>query len=228
MKFRLLISLFLFTITAVSAQDVEGDWYTPIRNKLINVNISKDSVIIRKCDFDLNSYEFREVSARIVKKAENIYIVSADRDGEEMFWLFGFRRIAGNNMMNAASFDKKYVSLEEAEKDINVFREVNVEITLLDKAAISKIKKKRDINTMTADDFKKFATKIIAIDTANAAFYAKKYKLAYLYGESIARIALSEIGINCLIKGNSFTSVMSKFGQDPETKDLFDELAQPK
>ena len=94
-------------------------------------------------------------------------------------------------------------------------------VILMDKSTIDKIRQQKVITTMTSNDFKSYALKIIELDSINASYSQTKYKLSYLYIEATGRIILSELGFNSLVKGNLFDSMLEKFEENPETKEIF-------
>lgn len=213
------------------AQTAEGDWYTPIRNKLIRVTISADSIVIRKCNFEsIKDHGYIAMSYSIKKKIGSTYIVSDAQDTLLRYQLFGFTTDSMHSdklYMNAESINTNFATRSDAEKAIPEFEKQHFKIMLFTKQGIDNMRKGKDIETMTAADFNRYASKIIAADSANAAYLNKIYELSYLYGESSARILLAECGVNPLVKGNRFDDMIEKFYNNPETKDIVMRMVQP-
>src|SRR4030095_11425001 len=226
MKFKLLLILvFLVSIASneLFAQTITGDWYTPLRNKLFHLTISKDSVILRKSGFEIEmqDYGYVDMAFKVEKVVNHNYIVSGIKDSVLSFYLLNFQLEKGKYNLNIESLNNKFLTLAEAENSLSAFGQSPLNITLIDKSTIDKIRHQRDISTMTTNDFKGFALKVIEHDSITASFSKQKYKLSYLYGESAGRIILSESGFNSLVKGNVFDDMLKKFAEDPETKEIF-------
>ena len=110
------------------------------------------------------------------------------------------------------------MEVEQAIK-LNVLEPIS--IVLLDKTALAKIREQHDIASMTVDDFKHFALKLMALDDNNDKQQDQKFILSYLYVESTGRIVLSDLGFNALVKGNVLDAMFEKFAEHPETEALF-------
>ena len=227
MKLKITLFILLFSILSgvnkIFAQTIEGDWYTPIRNKLLHISISKDSIVFRKCSFDstMRDYGYIDKAFKVEKVINTIYIVSGIKDTVPTFYLFRFKLEDGKNNMNIESINSQFFTLSDAENLIKVTLQQPLNIILFNKLTIDKIRHSKDVSTMTTNDFKNYAKRIIERDSNNAAYLNKKFKLSYIYSESTARIILSEIGFNSLVKGDIFDSMIEKFAKNPETKDIF-------
>ncbi len=221
----ILLILFFGTTfsTVVFGQTTVGDWYTPLRNKLLHITISKDSILFRKCSFDtdMRDYGYVDMAFKIEKSIASNFIVSGTKDTVPTFYLLKFKMENGRNLLNVESLNKKFQTLTDAENSIKLIEQQPMNVILLDKSTIDKIRQQKDITTMTSNDFKSYALKIIELDSINATYSKTKYKLSYLYIESTGRIILSELGFNSLVKGNLFDSMFEKFAENPETKEIF-------
>lgn len=226
MKFKTLLSLVLISaafLSTASAQTQEGDWYTPIRHQLLLVTISADSVIFKKGDFDapLRDYEYTLTPFKIEKKANGTFIVSAIKDSVLVYCWLSFRLSNGRNYLNIESLSKRFSTLADAENALSQLDGQPMEIVLLTKPAIDKVRQQKDIARMKPKDFINYAQKIMELDSGNAARPKKKYKLSYLYAESTGRVILADMGFNSLVKGNVFDAMVAKFAEEPATKEVF-------
>lgn len=209
--------------TVVFGQTTEGDWYTPLRNKLLHITISKDSILFRKCSFDIEmrDYGYVDMAFKIEKSINSNFIVSGTKDTVPTFYLLKFKLENGRNLLNIESLNNKFPTVTEAENSIKLLEQQPMNVILMDKSTIDKIRQQKNITTMKSNDFKSYALKIIDLDSINISYSQMKYKLSYLYIESTGRIILSELGFNSLVKGNLFDSMLEKFAENPETKEIF-------
>lgn len=209
--------------TVVFGQTTVGDWYTPLRNKLLHITISKDSILFRKCSFDIEmrDYGYVDMAFKIEKSINSNFIVSGTKDTVPTFYLLNFKLKNGKNLLNIESLNNKFPTLTDAENSIKLIEQQPMNVILMNKSTIDKIRQQKEITTMTTNDFKSYALKIIELDSINTTYRQKKYKLSYLYIESTGRIILSELGFNSLVKGNVFDSMFEKFAENPETKEIF-------
>lgn len=209
--------------TLVFGQTMRGDWYTPLRNKLLHITISEDSILFRKCSFDIEMRDYGDVDMafKIEKSIDNNFIVSGTKDTVPTFYLLKFKLENGKNLLNIESLNNKFSTLTDAENSIKLIERQPMNVILMDKSAIDKIRQYKEISTMTSNDFRNYAQKIIELDSINASFSQTKYKLSYLYIESTGRIILSELKFNSLVKGNVFDSMLVKFAENPDTKEIF-------
>lgn len=212
----------------VFGQTTEGEWYTPLRNKLLHITISKDSILFRKCSFDIEMRDYgdTDMAFKIEKTMNSNYIVSVTKDSVSTFHLLKFKLENGRNLLNIESLNNKFQTLADAEKSIELIEQQPMNVILMDKSTIDQIRQQKDITTMTSNDFKSYALKIIELDSINANYNKTKYKLSYLYIESIGRIILSELGFNSLVKGNLFDAMFEKFAENAETKEIFFKMAR--
>ena len=227
---KLKVILFIFLIGTSFSNEIFGqsDWYTPIRNKLLHITISKDSILFRKCSFDtaMRDYGYVDMAFKIEKSINSNFIVSGTKDTVRTFYLLKFKLENGRNLLNIESLNNKFPTLTDAENSIKLIEKQPMNIILMDKATVGKIRQQKDITTMTSDDFKSYALKIVELDSFNASYSQTKYKLSYLYIESTGRIILSDLGFNSLVKGNLFDSMLEKFAENPETKEIFIKMAR--
>ncbi len=229
MKIKLLALLVFCVISGVKtlAQSIEGNWYTPLPNKLLHIVISKDSIVFRKCSFDdMKDYGYADVAFRIAKTVDNTYIVSEKKkNGQEIFYLFGVALENERCLINMASMSDEFLTFAEAEDHYDVLKGHSRNIVLVAKTEVETIKKQRAITTMTTEDFKKFANAMIGLDAANIDVAEKKYKLSYLYRQSILRILLADIGFDPFVATKGFDTLW-EFAENPETKDLFAKMSK--
>jgi hypothetical protein len=209
--------------TVVFGQSTVGDWYTPLRNKLLHITISKDSILFRKCSFDneMRDYGYVDMAFKIEKSINSNFIVSGTKDTLPTFYILKFKLENGRNLLNIESLNNKFPTLTDAENSIKPIVQQPMNVILMDKSTIDKIRQQKDITTMKSNDFKSYALKLMELDSINATYNQVKYKLSYLYIESTGRIILSELGFNSLVKGNLFDSMLEKFAENPETKKIF-------
>lgn len=232
MKPKITLFILLFSKLSVAnellAQTIEGNWYTPLRNKLLHITISKDSIIFRKCSFDstMTDYGYIDKAFKVEKVINTYYIVSGIKDTIPSFYLLKFKLEGDKNNMNIESLDSKFFTLSDAENSIKVTSQQPLNIILFNKLSIDKIRQRKDISTMTVSDFKNYASRVIERDSINTNYIKKKYKLSYVYAESTARIILSEIGFNSLVKGDIFDTMIEKFAENPKTKDLIIKMSR--
>ncbi|HSY62328.1 MAG TPA: hypothetical protein VK796_10650 [Cytophaga sp.] len=221
--FLILLLAGFLSSTDLFAQIAEGNWYTPIRNKLLHIVISTDSIVFRKCSFDsLRDYGYADMSFKIERKVKTTYIVSSIKDTLPVYYLFSFipDHTSNKNYMSIESFNNKFPTITDAEKSISEIEKQPLKIAFLTKKEIDTIREGKNISSMTTTDFKNYATRIIQTDSVNAQYSNKKYKLSYLYSESGAKLILAELGFNPLVKGDQFDALFDKFYQDPETQQI--------
>jgi len=222
-RFLMLLLTGFICTQKLQAQTVEGDWYTPLRNKLKHVTISKDSIVFRKCSFDsLRDYGYPDMAFKIERKIKTTYIVSSVTDTVRAYYLFSFitDNAGDKNYMNIESFTNQFSTIRDAEKTITEFENNPLKITFLTKQEMDTIRKKKPISSMTTIDFKNFAAKTMHVDSMNAEYTQKKYKFAYLYSESSSRLLLAELGFNSLVKGDQFDAMYDTFYENPETREI--------
>ncbi|HEX8017833.1 MAG TPA: hypothetical protein VF465_21585, partial [Flavobacterium sp.] len=87
--------------TVVFGQTTVGDWYTPLRNKLLHITISKDSILFRKCSFDIEmrDYGYVDMAFKIEKSINSNFIVSGTKDTVPTFYLLNFKLENGKNLL---------------------------------------------------------------------------------------------------------------------------------
>jgi hypothetical protein len=169
----------------------------------------------------MRDYGYVDMAFKIEKSIDNNFIVTEPKDSVPTFYLLKFRMENGMNLLNIESLNNKFPTLTDAENSIKLIEQQPMNVVLMNKSTIDKIRQQKEITTMTSNDFKSFALKIIELDSINATYSKTKYKLLYLYRESMGRIVLSGIGFNSLVKGNVFDSMMEKFAENSETKEIF-------
>lgn len=209
--------------TVIFGQSTEGDWYTPLRNKLLHLTITKDSVLFRKCSFsiEMQDHSYVDMAFKIEKRVHSNYIVSGTKDTVPTFYLVKLKPENGKNLLNIESLNNKFPTLTDAENSIALIEQQQMHVILMDKSTIDKIRQQKEISNMTSNVFRSYAIKIIESDSIQATCNQTKYKLSYLYAESTGRIILSELGFNALVQGYLFDSMLEKFAENPETQDIF-------
>jgi hypothetical protein len=224
----ILILIILTTLTSDMFCQVEGDWFTPLRNKLLHILITKDSISFRKCSFEkeMQDYGYIDMAFKVEKKVNESYIVSMTDDSIKYYYLFCFQVINGINYMNIESADKKFSTITEAENENPNFKKQSLNITLLSALELDKIRQNKIVEKMTTNDFKKFASSIMKSDSIYRQRVVRKYKFTYLYAESTNRILLADIGINSLVKGSILDSMFERFQENPETKEMFSKMTE--
>lgn len=227
---NIIIILLLFHIpNIVVGQKINQTWYTPIRNNLLQIIITDDSILFGKNNFDLRLKEFRmDLRFKIEKTNLNHFLVSEYIDSTKKYSIIGYKQDPNKLLLNINSLNEKYSSLLEAEKQIETFKEYPIYVQFIDSTSIAEIRKKENLESMTINDFKNYANKIIAVDSSISKIKKRKYRLAYLYKESINRLIVSECGYNSLVKGIKFDSIILKFADLPETKEIFETMLNPK
>ncbi len=231
MKLKIILIIFLAG-PAISngpfAQTMDGDWYTPLRNKILHLAISKDSIVFRKCSsgIEMQDYGYADMAFKIEKVVNGNYIVSGTKDTVPTFYLLNFKWKDGRNNLNIESLNHTFLTVADAESSIKLIEQQPVNVVLLSKKTIDEIRRNKDIAKMTTIDFKNYALKIIELDSSNASYLNKKYRLSYLYIESTGRIVLSALGFNPLVKGNVIDSMLERFAGNPETKELFTKMTE--
>jgi hypothetical protein len=227
MKLKIVTLLFLvfaFHTIHIAAQTIEGEWYTPLRNKLLRVTISRDSICMKKISFDDNGQEYKYAdSYKIEKEINSTYIVSNPEDTVTAYYLFGFSLDNTNrrNYMNIESFNISYPTIADAENAIVGMKKQQLRIVFVEKQEVERIKKYKDLSSMTTTDFTNYATRVIVSDSTNAIYLKNKYKLSYLYAESTGRIILADMGFNSFVKGHVFDSMLQTYAAHEETKEIF-------
>lgn len=234
MKLRSKIVFLLFgwcVTNGLYAQIAEGNWYTPLDNKLLQLVISKDSILFRKCSFDVEMKEYgdADLALKIEKLNNGNFIVSQTKEATQTFYLF-FPAFKGDQLQgNIESLNSKFPTPAEAENALQSTEKPPMDIVFLNRATIDKIRQQKPIETMTAADFKNYAQRIIYLDASTAvAFRNKKCKLNYVYMESTGKILLSELGFNSLVKGDAFDTMWKRFTKDPETQEIFTKMTRRK
>ncbi|MBL4578515.1 MAG: hypothetical protein COA57_09960 [Flavobacteriales bacterium] len=235
-NYKILFVVFLFLTIVTNpalSQNNEGSWYTLLRNKLLKITITQDSIFLTKVRFENpeQDYGYNSFSSKIEKtittNTNTCFILSSKKDSTVTFNIFYFNLIDAKAQisMHVESMNNDYSSINEAENAVPHFSDQQLKITFLLLQKIEKIKLGKLISSMTVEEFNRYANKIIENDSINQIYYGQKYKLGYLYGESTSRIILADLGINSLVKGNVHDKMLSFFAENEETKDLFLEMS---
>ena len=230
MKSKSIIFVFLNLIrisNSVYGQETNRNWYAPVRNNLVKIIITEDSIHIGKINFDITSKEFSlDMSFKIEKKISNHFFVSEFIDSIKKYSIFSFKHENKSLYLNINSLNEKYNLLSETEKRIDTFAIDPLYVLFKDSISIVEIRKKKNMKSMTSKDFITYANKIIQIDSSISKLKKRQYRLAYLYRESTNKFVVSDCGFNSLVKGNKFDSIIYKFGDLVETKELFERMVK--
>lgn len=223
---------------------INGEWYTPVRNKLLKVTIKEDSLYLTKQKFDLNekSDYLHEGLFKIEKKTINGEIISfilsesrfidpdlgdkPTKTGKQTFYKIATFRWDANskkNTMAIFSFNSDFDSKESAEESLKSIPDNFIGINLYDKSGIETASRKKEVQSMTADDLKNYLKEAIQF-AKDAKNNLPKYKLNYVFRESAGRELVSKAGFNPFYKGREMELIFAKYSEDPEVKKLMSEL----
>ncbi len=229
-KIPFVVFLFVTSIASPAlSQNNEVCWYTPIRNKLVKITITQDSIFFTKVRFENpeRDYGYHSTLSKIEKAittdTSTCYILSSTKDSTVIFNIFYFNLIKSKAqlLIHVESMNIDYGSIKEAENAIPEFSMPQLKITLMQLQQIEEIKQGKPISSMTTELFNRYAKKIIKNDSINQVYYEHNYKLGYLYVESTSRILLADLGINSLVKGNIYDKMLFSFAEKEETKELY-------
>lgn len=240
--------LLLTTLTIFGQNKIIGDWYTPVRSKFLKIIIKNDSIILTKQKFNLSeksnySHEgLFKIETKLFDNNTFSYVVSETKfidksdlhgdkseiTGEQISYkILTFKSDSINKKLAMAiySLDSNFTSKDIAEQFLNELQTDFIGIDLYDNLGVEIETKKKNINLILLNDFKKYLEEIIIFDNANRDKIQKKYKLNYVYKESIIRKILSKIGYNSFCSGRDLELIIEKYSKDSEIKKLLNQIS---
>ena len=225
MKIKILLIIVLANLN-LNAQEKKGTWYTPLRNKLLCMIVTSDSILLKKCDFEKNSKKYNyQMPYKIEKQVNDAFIVSISKDNNTTYNLFYIQfGTDGKCLLNIESLNRNYQSVAEAEAGIQNTVLPGLNITFLNDSKLDELRKLKNITNVSAADFNKYGKKIIDYDMQTMMYSGNQYRLTHLFRESSARMLLVEAGINPLVKGKAYDDMIAKFAEIPETKDIYNQM----
>lgn len=225
MKFKILLIIVLANLN-LSAQEKQGTWYTPLRNKLLCITIKTDSVILQKSDFGKNTRKYNYLMPyKIEKRVNGAFIISSTKEKNTTYNLFFIKSgDDGKWLLNIESLNKNYQSVAEAETGIQNTALPELYISFLNESKIDDLRKLKNISNISADDFNKYGKKIIEYDMQTMIYSGNQYRLTHLFRESSAKLLLAEAGINPLVKGKDYDEMITKFSENTQTKETYNQM----
>lgn len=225
---KLCLTLFVLatiTVDLFSQEEIIGKWYAINRSGLIEVKFTHDSLEMRALysDFRAKGYEKdKKRHAGIFKLKDKFLIVFPEKMENKfrVMTLCNFKKgesieIAVNGVNRVAETIDELVKLSSADTTI-LYGNV-----IYSESFISVMKKMKDIEQMTLQDFKKFLTNLIRRkkayeDLGDNMAGTQSYQL-------ITRI-LFEMGYNPINGIDVVDQHFEKFISDPEVKELLKDL----
>jgi hypothetical protein len=233
-KLKVLVVFLLFlSFNATGQGNLQGKWYMFSRNRIIEFNVSKDSLITKQLNWDLSNRESSELETQIIthftKANENVYLYLKKLDDTtSQIRLNTFKVVhPGEEIIIVLNgTEKLFTNIDSIRQYIKNDLEQKYGLTLYSEIEIQRLKKLTRVAEMTIDDFKKYADKVIR-------FRAELDSLSKLpnapsglmyYGYSTLRVFLGQLGYNPLATNKEYDDFVKQFQSNPATKGIVAKL----
>lgn len=230
------LSLMVLTGSAqISSKDnLKGKWYLFSRNRIVQLTITKDSLICQQLNWDLTnrnpgSKKEIQIINEQVSANGNIYLyVTKPQDTLKRISLSTIKIInpqkeiiiainGTDSSFTDTSLIKQYIS-----KDIDY----KYGLPFFSESEIQRLKSQKSIEKMTKQDFGLYVNKVLRFRTeldSLSKLPNSPNGLLY-YGYSMTRIIIGQLGYNPLVTNSEFEMFIRRFQNDPETKAICDQL----
>ena len=232
----LIVSLFATTLTAKCQDGLQGKWYLFSRNRIVQLTITKDSLINQQLNWDLTIRNpDRETEIQIIEKKvtanENIYLyVTKAKDTSKRISLSTIKIIDPKKEIILAinTTDSSFADTTLVNQYILKDTDKKYGLTFFSESEIQRLRKQKDIGKMTAQDFKLYVDKVLVFRTeldSLSKLPNSPNGLLY-YGYSMTRIIIGQLGYNPMVTNSEFEIFIKRFQNDPETKEICSKLFQ--
>jgi hypothetical protein len=235
-RFLFLISVLLTTAFAANCQDMpQGKWYLFSRNRMVEITITKDSMIDRQLNWDLSPRDPDRAPGiqRIGKQVtahQNIYLYTSNsKDSTGQTGLTTIKVIApGKEIILAVNAKEIFADTVKVSQYITNDTGKKFGMPLFSAAEIKRMQDQKNISQMTAKDFTRYVEKILQfrkeVDSLSKIEPDVQANGLLYYSYAMLRIIFAQIGYNPLINNTDLDTFIIRFKNDPETKDICNKL----
>jgi hypothetical protein len=227
------VFILLLSFNAFGQDNLKGKWYMFSRNRIIEFNVSKDSLITRQLNWDLTNRERNEsdtqIISQLVKANGNIYLClkkSGDSTSQTRVNTFKVIHPSREIMIVLNVTEKLFTNTDTIRQYINNDLDQKYGLTLYSDTEIQQLKQLKKVSEMTVEDFKKYADKIFQfrteLDSLSKVPNAPN-GLMY-YGYSMLRVLLGRLGYNPLATNKEYDDFIKQFQSNPATKEIVAKL----
>jgi hypothetical protein len=230
-----LLFIIMFLVLGAKGQtDINGKWYTIARNRVIQITISKDSIVSRQLTWELapwpNNKPVTSPIDTIIRANGNLYYcISVKTDSLPWLMPLCYRVLApGKKILSAANhydstlFNKKYA----LEQYIRTDTGKKYGMIYFSETELLRLKALPSIDSIRKEDFKLFCNRVIEFKEELKKLEEKvgySNDLLY-YGYFTIHNIIGEIGYNPLVPNKQFDKMFERFEKDSELKALIDEM----
>jgi hypothetical protein len=230
----LIATLLTTALTAKCQNSLQGKWYFFSRNRIVQLNITKDTLTNQQLNWDLtlrNPYKKPEIQIidKQVTANENIYLYHTNpKDTLKRISLSTIKIIHPEKELIIAfnATDTSFTDTSLARQYILKDVDKKYGLTFFSESEIQRLRKQKNIDKMTVQDFKLYVDKVLVfrteLDSLSKLPHSPNGLLYYAY--SMMRIIIGELGYNPLVTDSEFEMFMQHFQNDPQTKELYDKL----
>ncbi len=93
----------------------------------------------------MRDYGYVDMAFKIEKSINSYFIVSGTKDTVPTFYLLKFKLENGRNLLNIESLNNKFPTLTDAENSIKLIEQQPMNVILMDKSTIDKIRQQKVI-----------------------------------------------------------------------------------
>jgi len=230
----LLPFLLASTLTANCQDSLTGKWYLFSRNRIVQLHITKDSIISQQLNWDLtNRNPDRENEIQIINKRvsanENIYLyLTKPKDSLNRISLSTIKIINPKREIIIAinGIDSSFTDTSVVKQYILKDTEKKYGLTFFSESEIQRLKKQKSIEQMTTQDFKLYVNKVLMFRTEldSLSKLSNSPNGLLYYGYSMTRIIIGQLGYNPMVTTSEFEMFIRRFQNDPETKEICNKL----
>lgn len=232
----LIASLFVTTLKAKCQDGLQGKWYLFSRNQIVQLTITKDSLINQQLNWDLTIRNpDRETEIQIIDKQVtangNIYLyLSKLKDTSTRISLSTIKIIDPKREIIIAinATDSSFADISLVKQYILKDTDKKYGLTFFSEPEIQRLRKQKNIDKMTVQDFKLYVDKVLMFRTeldSLSKLPNSPNGLLY-YGYSMTRIIIGQLGYNPMVTNSGFEMFIKRFQNDPETKEICSKLFQ--
>lgn len=231
----LITTLLATALTAKCQNSLQGKWYWFSRNAVIQLNITKDSLISQQLNWDLTPQDpDRKPKIQIIDNQvvanENIYLYFTKfKDSLKRISISTLKIIRPEKEIMSAINATDSLFTDTSDVRQYILKDVNKKygFPFLSESEIQRLQKQKSVDKMTVKDFKLYADKLLIvrteIDNLSQLPNSPKDGLVY-YSYSMIRIIIGELGYNPLVKTSELETVLQRFKNDPQTKEIYDKV----
>lgn len=234
-KIVLLALLACLAWSAKSQTGINGKWYTFVRNRVIELTLSADSVISRQLTWELTPMPNKRTEANaidtIIRANGNLYyciIVSIDSLRKIVPVTYKVLK-PGTQLLSAINTRENYFDDRlRAQQYICIDTGSKTGMTFYSEAELLRLKAQPPIDSITKENFKLFCKRVIVLKAEIKKMGdVTTHSNALLYfGYFAIHDIIGEIGYNPLASDKQFDNMVKHFENDPELKDLIAEMQQ--